>query len=148
MGMQICFDSLHPAVAYVHQQACVRMLVTISVVPARNIRPSGSMPGRDLFYTAHEAYSRLLGMLTVYVNRVGTEEGLTFWGGSRVVNPMGKVLCELPQYEEDRAVCDVDLESIERARTAFPHLKEGRPDVILQELWRLRMGVSPPEFEK
>jgi predicted amidohydrolase len=144
MGMQICFDSLHPAVAYIHQQAGVRMLLTISVVPARSISADGSMAGRELFYLAHQAHSRLLGLLTVFVNRVGTEEGLSFWGGSRVVDPTGNPLCELPQYEEARAVCDVDLESIERARTAFPHLKEGRPDVVLQELWRLRMGESAP----
>jgi predicted amidohydrolase len=146
MGMQICFDALHPAMAYVHQQAGVRMLVTISVVPARNVGPDGTMPGRELFYLAHMTYSRLFGLLTVYVNRVGTEEGLSFWGGSRVVGPSGNVLAELPEYEEARAVCDIDLESIERIRTAFPHLKEGRPDVILQELWRLRMGDTPPRI--
>jgi predicted amidohydrolase len=144
MGMQICFDALHPAVAYVHQQAGVRMLVTLSVVPARNVGPDGSMPGRDLFYLAHMTYSRLFGLLTVYVNRVGSEEGLSFWGGSRVVDPSGKVLTELPEYEEAHVICDIDIESIDRLRTAFPHLKESRPDVILQELWRLRMGDTPP----
>ena len=102
------------------------------------------MTGREIFRIAHRAHSRLLGLPTVFVNRVGTEEGLTFWGGSQVVDPQGDVLCELPEYEPARDICEIDLDATARARTRFPHLKEGRPDFILQELWRLRMGPRFP----
>ncbi len=144
MGVMVCYDALQPAVAYLHQQAGVRILVTLSVSPARGIAADGTMGGREVFRLAHRAHSRLLGMVTIFVNRVGSEEGLTFWGGSEVLDPMGNTICELPDYEATRAVCDVDLESIDRVRTSFPQLKEGRSDVILQELWRLRMGGKPP----
>ena len=144
MGVMICYDALQPAVAYLHQQAGARILVTISVSPARAIGPDGAMGGREVFRIAQRAHARLLGMITIFVNRVGSEEGLTFWGGSEVLDPMGNSICELPEYETARAVCDIDLESIDRTRTAFPQMKENRPDVILQELWRLRMGGQSP----
>ncbi|HZF70507.1 nitrilase-related carbon-nitrogen hydrolase [Sulfuricurvum sp.] len=35
----------------------------------------------------------------VFVNRVGFEDGLGFWGGSRVVSPMGAVETVLPLFE-------------------------------------------------
>ena len=35
----------------------------------------------------------------VFVNRVGFEDGLGFWGGSRVITPMGKTECVLPLFE-------------------------------------------------
>jgi predicted amidohydrolase len=143
MGVMICYDALQPGVAYLHQQTGARMLVTMSVSPARAIAADGTMGGRELFRLAHRAHSRLLGMITVFVNRVGSEEGLTFWGGSQILDPTGTSLGELPDYEPARTVCEVDLESVERVRTAFPQLKENRPDVILQELWRLRMGEVP-----
>ncbi len=143
-GILICYDALHPAAAYLHEQAGAQLIVTIAASPARGIGPDGSMSGREIFRTAHVAHSRLLGLPTVFVNRVGTEEGLTFWGGSQVIDPQGESLCELPEYESRREICEIDLEATARARTRFPHLKEGRPDFVLQELWRLRMGPRLP----
>ena len=37
----------------------------------------------------------------VFVNRVGFEDGLGFWGGSRVITPMGKTECILPLFETE-----------------------------------------------
>ncbi|GAB4320078.1 MAG: carbon-nitrogen hydrolase [Candidatus Zixiibacteriota bacterium] len=153
LGIQICFDALHPAVTYLHQQAGVRILVIISDSPARTIGPEGAMAGREVFRIAQRSHARLHGMLTVYVNRVGTEEGMSFWGGSQILDPMAQELCTLPEYDPARAVCEVDLEVIDRARMSFPQLKEGRSDFILQELWRLRMNADktfrpPMEFNQ
>ncbi|MBI5867690.1 MAG: hypothetical protein HZB43_05275 [candidate division Zixibacteria bacterium] len=143
-GILICYDALHPVAAYLHEQAGAQLIVTVAASPARGIGPDGSMSGREIFRSAHLAHSRLLGLPTVFVNRVGTEEGLTFWGGSQVIDPLGQSLCEMPEYESCREICEIDLEATARARTRFPHLKEGRPDFILQELWRLRMGPRLP----
>lgn len=35
----------------------------------------------------------------VFVNRVGFEDGLGFWGGSRHLNANGEVTVELPKFE-------------------------------------------------
>jgi predicted amidohydrolase len=35
----------------------------------------------------------------VFVNRVGFEDGLGFWGGSRVLNAEGEIVHELPKFE-------------------------------------------------
>lgn len=142
-GMLICFDLLHPAAGYLHEQSGVRLLITISASPARGISAEGDMAGEIVFRLAQESLARLLGLMTIYVNRVGTEEGLTFWGGSQVIDPFGKTLCELPMYEEAESICDIDMESVTRARSLFPHQKEGRPDFILQEMWRIRHGQIP-----
>jgi predicted amidohydrolase len=142
-GMLICFDLLHPAVGYLLEQSGVRLLISISASPARGITADGNMAGEMAFRLGQESFARLLGLMTIYVNRVGTEEGLTFWGGSQVVDPFGRVLCELPMYEEARAICDIDMESVTRARSIFPHLKEGRPDFILQEMLRIRNTGTP-----
>ena len=36
----------------------------------------------------------------VFVNRVGFEDGLGFWGGSRLLDSEGKIVSELPKFEE------------------------------------------------
>lgn len=44
----------------------------------------------------------------VFVNRVGFEDGLGFWGGSRVISPMGKTEHSLPLFECEEKVCLLD----------------------------------------
>lgn len=43
----------------------------------------------------------------VFVNRVGFEDGLGFWGGSRVISPIGEIEKVLPLFE--RAAVSVEL---------------------------------------
>jgi len=140
IGVLVCFDTLHPVAAYLHEQAGARILITISNTPVRGLGADGYMGAADLFCTAQRAHARLLGLFAVYVNRVGSEEGMTFWGGSHVLDPSGNAVVELPEYEAARAVCEIDLDAIDHARTLFPHLKESRPSYVLQEMWRLRVG--------
>lgn len=44
----------------------------------------------------------------VFVNRVGFEDGLGFWGGSRVISPMGKMEYCLSLFESEVKVCSLD----------------------------------------
>jgi omega-amidase len=44
----------------------------------------------------------------VFVNRVGFEDGLGFWGGSRVITPMGKTECTLSLFESESKHCLLD----------------------------------------
>ena len=37
----------------------------------------------------------------LFVNRVGFEDGLGFWGGSCVVDANGKILYKLPFFKKD-----------------------------------------------
>ena len=43
----------------------------------------------------------------VFVNRVGFEDGLGFWGGSRVITPRGEIEIKLPNFSE--AMQEVEL---------------------------------------
>jgi predicted amidohydrolase len=43
----------------------------------------------------------LSGTYTIFVNRVGFEDGLGFWGGSRVVNPKGLIEKKASLFEEE-----------------------------------------------
>lgn len=47
-----------------------------------------------------KSLAQLCDAYVVFVNRVGFEDGLGFWGGSRVVTPRGEVEAQLPLFEE------------------------------------------------
>lgn len=44
----------------------------------------------------------------VFVNRVGFEDGLGFWGGSRIISPMGKTEYCLSLFECEEKICSLD----------------------------------------
>jgi predicted amidohydrolase len=67
-----------------------------------------------------------------YVNLVGVEEGLQFWGGSRLVSPTGKVLAKAKYDEPDLVLCDVDFGDLRPAEAFIPTLRDLRPELFDQ----------------
>jgi predicted amidohydrolase len=88
-------------------------------------------------------YARMLQCYVVFVNRVGTEAGFTFWGGSHVVDPLGELVVEAPRLEEAVVFADVDLDRVEARRKELPLVGEPRLDLLRTELARLaRRGAG------
>ena len=65
-----------------------------------------------------------------YVNLVGVEDGLQFWGGSRLISPTGDVLAKAKYDEEDLVFCEVDFNDIRPAETFIPTLRDLRPELF------------------
>jgi predicted amidohydrolase len=70
------------------------------------------------------------GIIVVFVNRVGIEDGLRFWGGSHVVNPNGEVLAKARYYDEDVVSLSLDLSDLEKTRPFIPTVRDLRTEVI------------------
>jgi predicted amidohydrolase len=73
----------------------------------------------------------------VYVNRVGTEAGCDFWGGSRVVDPHGEVVVQAPYGEPTLTCVDIDIAVARRSRRELPLIAEARLGLIQRETTRL-----------
>ena len=58
------------------------------------------------------------------VNRVGTDPGNEYCGGSRVIDPYGKVIAECEDSKETEATAEVDLNVLEAFRAKFPVLND------------------------
>jgi predicted amidohydrolase len=82
-------------------------------------------------------HARMLQCWLVFVNRVGREAGLTFWGGSHVIRPDGEVHVEAPRFEEAILYADLDLGQVEERRGELPVVGEPRLDFLQTELERL-----------
>ncbi len=65
-----------------------------------------------------------------YVNLAGFEDGLQFWGGSRLISPTGDLLAKAKEDEEDIVVCEVDYRDIKPAEIFIPILKDLRPELF------------------
>ncbi len=83
-------------------------------------------------------YAQLFTTYVLYCNRSGFEDGVGFWGGSRVVNPVGNVVAEVRGAHESVLFHDLERSALRRARVAYPLLRDERNDVNDAETDRLR----------
>ncbi len=82
-------------------------------------------------------HARFLQSYMVFVNRVGEEAGVNFWGGSMVVDPWGRVIAEAPRHQAAVVLAELDLEAVRRRRREMPLVKEGRLSLLQREFGRL-----------
>lgn len=81
--------------------------------------------------------ARMNELWVIFVNRVGDQGRLEFWGGSCVVDPAGKVVAQAPVKEESLLVVDIDVSASRRRRRELPLLKDARLGLLSRELDRL-----------
>jgi predicted amidohydrolase len=84
------------------------------------------------------AYAHLLGVYMVYVNRVGVEDGIQFWGGSHVFAPGGTLVGSAKILEPELKVLEIDLAQISRSREALPLLRDEKIDWTIAQLQAIR----------
>jgi predicted amidohydrolase len=116
-----------------------QVLVNISSSPGRDIAATteGGLGTADSWGTIMRAYAQLTTSFVVFVNRVGVDESVTFWGGSQVIDPAGDVVFAAPMLESGLFTCDIDLDDVRRERTAMTLLRDERPEFVLRNLERL-----------
>ncbi|MGO8686234.1 MAG: nitrilase-related carbon-nitrogen hydrolase [Candidatus Dormibacteria bacterium] len=137
-GILICEDLWHPSSGYLLSRDGVDLIICPSCSPARGVG-SGSELGTAQSYDAMtRTYAQLFTAYVVYCNRVGYEDGVNFWGGSRVVDPEGHLLGEPAGREAALPLHRLDLAALRRARIANPMLRDERHDIVDAECRRLR----------
>ncbi|MDI6691087.1 MAG: carbon-nitrogen hydrolase family protein [Candidatus Bathyarchaeota archaeon] len=121
IGLIICYDIFFPEVSRLTRLKGAQLIVCISASPA--VR-------RTFFEVLTLARAIENTAFLAYVNLVGIEDGLQFWGGSRLVGPNGKVLAQAKYDEEDLVICDVDYADIKPVETFVPTLRDLRPELF------------------
>jgi len=121
IGLCICYDLFFPEVTRLTRLKGAQLIVSISASPSvRRSYFEVLTAARALENTAYLAY----------VNLVGVEDGLQFWGGSRLVSPTGDILAKGKYDEEDFVLCTVDFNDIKPAEAFIPTLRDLRPELF------------------
>jgi len=77
------------------------------------------------------------GMPVLMANRVGREGDLTFWGGSRILDPFGNTLAAAPRDEEALVCATLDFDAVRRARYLLPTVRDADLPLVQRELARV-----------
>lgn len=121
IGLIICYDIFFPEVCRLTRLEGAQMIVCISASPA--VR-------KAFFETLTVARAIENTAFLAYVNLVGVEDGLQFWGGSRLIAPNGKIVTKAKHDEEDLVVGEVNYADIKPVETFVPTLKDLRPELF------------------
>lgn len=121
IGLTICYDVFFPEVFRLTRLQGAQLIVCISASPA--VR-------RNYFEILTSARALENTAFLAYVNLAGVEDGLQFWGGSRLVCPTGDVVAKAKYDEEDFVICEVDFSDLRVAETFIPTLRDLRPELF------------------
>jgi predicted amidohydrolase len=123
IGLIICYDVYFPEVTRLVRMKGAQLIVCISASPG--VR-------RSYFEILTAARAIENTSFFAFVNLVGVEDGLQFWGGSRLIGPDGKVVAQCKFDAEDFATYEIDYSQILPVETFVPTLRDLRPEIFDQ----------------
>ena len=121
IGIMICYDVFFPEVSRMLRLKGAQLNICISASPA--VR-------RHFFETLTAARAIENTTFLAYVNLVGIENGLQFWGGSRLITPSGKVSVQAQYNKEDMVLGTVDYSEVKPVEAFVPTLRDLRPEIF------------------
>jgi len=145
MAMAICEDLWHPSVPYLAFLDGALGLVVGSASPVRGVERGELPPNADFWRRLLEHDASIYGGFVLFANRVGVEDGISYWGGSRVLDPAGATLAEGPLHEEALLKAEMDLGVLRRRRAEFSLLRDESPEITyrnLERILRRRAGLE------
>ncbi|MEP6808280.1 MAG: nitrilase-related carbon-nitrogen hydrolase [Chloroflexota bacterium] len=150
IGLAICEDFWHASLPMLQALDGAALLVNLAAGPARAPGSAAGLAAIAGWHKMQDTYA-LLGTVSVaFCNRVGNEEGLTFWGGSRLLAPDGSAIADGPLYEEALVVGSIETDDLRMQRYSLPLLSDERVELVRRELDRIiaeRAGLPPTADE-
>ena len=123
LGLIICYDIYFPEVARLTRLKGAELIVCISASPG--VR-------RSFFEVLTVARAIENTTFLAFVNLAGIQDGLQFWGGSRLIGPSGRVLVQAKYDEDDFVMGEVNYPDIRSVEPFVPTLRDLRPELFDQ----------------
>jgi predicted amidohydrolase len=97
-SMLVCEDLWHESVHVDLINENPDLIIALVASPARGFSDDGLFI-EEKWYSIIKTVARECSAKVIFVNRVGFEDGLGFWGASCIVDNGGNIIHQLPRYE-------------------------------------------------
>ncbi|MBV7486551.1 nitrilase-related carbon-nitrogen hydrolase [Bordetella sp. BOR01] len=136
LATPICADLWNPAL--VHELACQGANVMAAPISS-GLEAVGTGFDNPAGWAVNlQFHAMTYGCYLVMANRTDTEDGLTFWGGSRIVDPFGQVIAQAGNTATQLVCARLDHDTLRRARFLLPTVRDARDSG-----WGSRLGRDP-----
>jgi predicted amidohydrolase len=137
LGMMICEDMWHPSSSSILTLDGALILFVNSAGILRGVHQKDKPENIQIWENLNKTTAHLFTSYLVFCNRIGSEDGLMFWGGSEIIDPHGKVVAKAPYFEEHLLVSEIDELKLKHARVHNTYLSDERLDIVCEELQRI-----------
>lgn len=125
IGLIVCYDIFFPELCKAYSMQGADIIICLSATPSVN---------RKYFETLIPARAIENTVFFVYVNIVGNQDDLVFFGGAQIYDPLGAQIVKAPYFKESIKIAELDLKKIKMARANRPVIRDIRPE-IYQDLY-------------
>jgi N-carbamoylputrescine amidase len=126
LGAPTCWDQWFPELARAYSLEGAEVLIYPTAIGSEPDHPD--FDTQPLWQQVIVANGISNGTFMVAINRIGTEEPLTFYGSSFVSDPYGRVLAQAQRDQPAVIVADLDLDQRRDWLELFPFLRTRRPE--------------------
>jgi len=135
LGISVCEDFWHLATAQLLALDGAQVLVNVSSSPGRDVAAVNEhgLGTADSWRSLNRTYAQLTTSYVIFVNRVGVDESITFWGGSEIVAPDGESEFRAPTHDDGLFIAEIDPGEVRRERIASPLLRDERPEIVVRQ---------------
>lgn len=137
IGLSVCEDFWHASLPMLQAQDGASLLVNLAAGPARAPGGPAGLAAIAGWHKMQDTYALLGTVAVAFCNRVGNEEGLTFWGGSRLLAADSSTIVEAPLYEEALVVGVLETDDLRMQRYGLPLLADERLELVRRETDRI-----------
>ena len=141
LGLLLCADIWNPALVHLSFLRGATLLVAPASSGMEAVGEAFDDPMG--WEKALGFYAMMYGAPTIFANRVGTEEDLTFWGGSRILDPYGTPLAVAGQGPQ-LIQATLDYADVRQARAQLPTVRDSNLGLLARETGRLMQGYGLP----
>ena len=135
IGVGICWDQWFPESARAMALMGAEILLYPTAIGSEPQEPN--LDTRRMWRRAMQGHAVSNVMPVVACNRVGTEEGQTFYGTSFIADERGDIVSQLDDREQGHVIATFDLARVRANRNAFGFFRDRRPE-LYGELTRSR----------
>ena len=127
LGVGICWDQWFPESARAMMLLGAEVLLYPTAIGSEPHEPD--LDTRDPWQRAMLGHAVSNVVPVVAANRIGVEQGQTFYGSSFIADARGDKVAELGRADEGAIVASFDLDALARARASWGFFRDRRPDL-------------------
>lgn len=121
-SMLICNDAWHPSLPHIAALKNSSLLLCLINSPVDGI--SSNYSSFEGWERVGKFYASIYGCYVALVNRVGNENGIKFFGGSKIIDPYGEIVAECPYDVPSVQIVDISYQKVKEVRRLLPIVRD------------------------
>lgn len=124
-GLPTCYDQWFPELSRIYGLKNTEVLIYPTAIGGEPTAPG--FDTQPMWQKVMIAQGIMANTFIIAVNRIGTEDGLTFYGSSFISNPFGEILAQAPRDQAAVLVAELDFSQRDLWGRLFPFATQREP---------------------